>query len=240
MTSSGWTSTPKDVGTEPYRHIFVIFGVLAFFHIPHDEKRRKNGAMASANNTVGILLAAGAGSRFGGENHKLHADIGGIQIWEHSLRQLIAADIGPTIVVTGAIALDFANYEVHEVHNHQWSEGQSTSLRAAIDVADQFDAEAAIVGLADQPDITTEAWIKLAHSTSSLATALYDNTPGHPVRIVSTLWPELPESGDFGARALLSKYERHVERIPCSGSPFDIDTTKDLDEWLKQSPTNSP
>ncbi len=196
--------------------------------------------MSPASKIVGILLAAGAGSRFGGERHKLQAEIKGTQVWEVSLAKLIAANIGPTIVVTGAVALDLSQYSVREVANHRWAEGQATSLRAAIDVARELNAEAAIVGLADQPGITTEAWTKLAQSSSAIATASYGNTPGHPVRIAASLWPELPETGDFGARALLSKYEHHVERIPCSGSPFDIDTTKDLDEWLKQLPTSSP
>jgi len=224
----------------PYRHIFVIFSASLDPAPLITRKGVRMEAMASVGNTVGILLAAGAGSRFSGETHKLHANIGGISVWEHSLNELIAADIGPTIVVTGAVVLDLANYKVLEAHNHRWSEGQSTSLRAAIDVAAQFDPEAAIIGLADQPGITTEAWIKLARSTATLATAIYDDSPGHPVRIAASLWPELPESGDFGARALLRKYEDHVERIPCSGSAFDIDTTKDLDQWLKQSPTSSP
>lgn len=196
--------------------------------------------MTSVSPSVGILLAAGAGSRYTGESHKLHADIGGIPVWEHALTQLIAANIGPTIVVTGAVTLDLADHDIYEVHNPRWDEGQSTSLRAAIDIATQLNVDAAVIGLADQPGITSEAWSKLAQSTSTIATALYHDTPGHPVRIASSLWPELPDSGDFGARALLRKYEHHVERIPCSGSPFDIDTTKDLDEWLKQSPTSSP
>jgi CTP:molybdopterin cytidylyltransferase MocA len=198
------------------------------------------GSMTSEENTVGILLAAGAGSRFTGSHHKLLSNIGGTPIWEHSLEQLIAANIRQTIIVTGAIPLHLEFENVYEVHNPSWSEGQSTSLRAGIRFAEELDAKVAIIGLADQPGITTEAWRNLARSSSLLATATYHGTPGHPVRIAAELWDELPTAGDFGARALLRKYEHHVERIPCSGSPFDIDTTKDLDEWLKQSPTSSP
>lgn len=196
--------------------------------------------MTSEKRTVGILLAAGAGSRFTGNHHKLLSEIDGTPIWKHSLGQLVAAEIGPTIIVTGAAELHLDVDNVHEVHNPSWAEGQSTSLHAGIRFAEELGADAAIIGLADQPGITTEAWRKLAQSSSSLATATYNGDPGHPVRIAAELWNELPNSGDFGARALLRKYEHHVERIPCSGSPFDIDTTKDLDEWLKQSPTSSP
>lgn len=198
------------------------------------------GLMTSEKRTVGILLAAGAGSRFTGNHHKLLSEIDGTPIWKHSLGQLVTAEIGPTIIVTGAAPLHVEIDNVHEVHNPSWAEGQSTSLHAGIRFAEELGADAAIIGLADQPGITTEAWRNLAQSSSSLATATYNGNPGHPVRIAAELWSELPNSGDFGARALLRKYEHHVERIPCSGSPFDIDTTKDLDEWLKQSPTSSP
>jgi len=112
--------------------------------------------------------------------------------------------------------------------------GETTTWTISTSVA------ATVIGLADQPGISPEAWQRVATADAVIATASYDGEPGHPVRIDASLWPQLPETGDFGARALLRKYEHLVERIPCSGSPFDIDTTKDLDEWLKQSPTSSP
>ena len=55
--------------------------------------------------------------RFTANEHKLHATIGGLAVWQHSLQQLLAAHIGPTIVVTGATPLELDPYEVHEVHN---------------------------------------------------------------------------------------------------------------------------
>ena len=190
--------------------------------------------------TVGILLAAGAGTRFTANEHKLHATIEGVAVWKHSLQQLLAAHIGPTIVVTGATPLELDPYEVHEAHNPDWAQGQATSLLAGITFAQRHQAAAAVIGLADQPGISPEAWQRVATTDAIIATASYDGEPGHPVKIDASLWPQLPETGDFGARALLRKYEHLVERIPCSGSPFDIDTTKDLDQWLKQSPTSSP
>ncbi|MAN32924.1 MAG: molybdopterin-guanine dinucleotide biosynthesis protein A [Acidimicrobiaceae bacterium] len=203
-------------------------------------KTRKNGLVTFEGATVGILLAAGAGTRFTADEHKLHATIGGVAIWKHSLQQLLAAHIGPTIVVTGATPLELHPYEVHEVHNPDWAQGQATSLLAGVTFAQHHQAAATVIGLADQPGISPEAWQRLANADAIIATASYDGEPGHPVRIDASLWPQLPETGDFGARALLRKYEHLVKRIPCEGSPFDIDTTKDLDEWLKQSPTSSP
>ena len=203
-------------------------------------KTRKNGGVTFEGATVGILLAAGAGTRFTADEHKLHASIGGTAVWKRSLQQLLAAQIGPTIVVTGATSLGLRPYGVHEVHNPDWAQGQATSLFAGITFAKHHRATAAVIGLADQPGISPEAWQRVATTDAIIATASYDGEPGHPVRVDASLWPQLPQTGDFGARALLRKYEYLVERIPCPGSPFDIDTTKDLDEWLKQSPTSSP
>ena len=219
-----------------FRNIFSQSCLLA----TNTLQTRKNGYVTFEGATVGILLAAGAGTRFTADEHKLHATIGGVAIWKHSLQQLLAAHIGPTIVVTGATPLELHPYEVHEVHNPDWAQGQATSLRAGVTFAQHHQAAATVIGLADQPGISPEAWQRVATADAVIATASYDGEPGHPVRIDASLWPQLPETGDFGARALLRKYEHLVKRIPCEGSPFDIDTTKDLDEWLKQSPTSSP
>ena len=56
-----------------------------------------------------ILLAAGAGSRFGGTRHKLSANLPArgpdpaSSVIERSLAHVVAAAIGPVIVVTGAV-----------------------------------------------------------------------------------------------------------------------------------------
>ena len=78
--------------------------------------------------------AAGAGTRFTANEHKLHADRRGSGPATLS-PQLLAAHIGPTIVVTGATPLKLDPYEVHEAHNPDWAHGQATSLLAGITFA---------------------------------------------------------------------------------------------------------
>ena len=190
-----------------------------------------------------VLLGAGAGSRFTGNSHKLLADLGGEPLYRHALRHAVDADIGPVVLVTGAVTLpipaEFA-HRVTTVHNPSWHQGQSTSLRIGIEVARRLGATAVVVGLADQPGVSPESWRRLAASDAGLAVATYGDRRGHPVRIGARHWDELPDRGDIGARDLLSVHSDDVERIPCPGTATDIDTAEDLATWLRRSPTNSP
>ena len=51
---------------------------------------------------IAVVLAAGSGSRFDGEGHKLTAELDGVPIADRAVGAALAADIGPVIVVTGA------------------------------------------------------------------------------------------------------------------------------------------
>ncbi|MDA3014457.1 MAG: nucleotidyltransferase family protein [Actinomycetota bacterium] len=190
-----------------------------------------------------VLLAAGAGSRFEGPSHKLLADVHGQPVWKHALDAVLASEIELVVVVTGAGQLpdlEPIDPRVTSVHNPAWTSGQASSLRVGIETAAKLGADSVVIGLADQPGVTPDAWDRIARSRSPLAVALYGEHRGHPVLITSEYWAELPHAGDLGARDILSKHVDSVEAIPCNGSPDDIDTEKDLQRWLRRSPTNSP
>lgn len=190
-----------------------------------------------------VLLGAGAGSRFAGDAHKLLADLHGTPLYRHALRHVVEADIGPVVLVTGAVELpvpvEYAD-RVTAVHNPSWQQGQSTSLRVGIEEARRLGATVVVVGLADQPGVSPSAWRRLADAGADLAVATYGDRRGHPVRIGARHWDELPDRGDIGARDLLSVHSDDVEQIPCPGTATDIDTAEDLATWLRRSPTNSP
>lgn len=194
--------------------------------------------------TVIVLLAAGAGSRFRGPDHKLTATIGGRSVVDRALASARAAGVGPIVVVTGPVDLASAvgadDDGVEFVRNEQWASGQSSSLAAGIRRADQLGAIAVVVGLADQPFIDPRAWRLLADATAPIAVATYDGARRNPVRLDRSIWPLLPSSGDEGARSLIRLRPDLVQEVPCPGSPADIDTLEDLRTWQSKSSTNSP
>ena len=171
-----------------------------------------------------ILLAAGAGTRFRGKNHKLLTNIeisdeNGIRtIFEHALAHALEAAIGPVIVVTFC-------------HNEQWAEGQSTSVQAGIDVARDLGCNRVVFGLADQPFISPDAWRKVAAGPGSITVATYQGLRRNPVAVDASVWPLLPTEGDEGARTLMQVRPDLVREVACLGSPADIDTEEDLRRW---------
>ncbi len=197
-------------------------------------------AGATRPERVIVLLAAGGGSRFRGDGHKLSAKISGTDdddartVIERALDSALAAGVGPVLVVTGA-ATDVIPARllraVTVCHNEHWYEGQITSLRTGIEAARSLGAAAVVVGLADQPFIAPSAWQAVAAASGPIAVATYEGRRANPVKLDAEIWDLLPTSGDEGARALMRVRPELVREVACTGSPADIDTTEDLRRW---------
>lgn len=180
--------------------------------------------------TAAILLAAGLGSRFLGPVPKLRADVLGRPVLSWSLDAVMAAGFDDVIVVTGADAFeDLLPESVLRVHNARWQEGQATSLQAGIDMARSLGHDAAVVGLADQPLVGTRTWRDLRQTEShAIATATYAGSRRPPTRLAKSVWAELPNEGDFGARVLFERNPELVIDVPSAGDPADVDTESAL------------
>ena len=198
----------------------------------------------TGSSAVAVLLAGGAGSRFADVRHKLLAELDSKNntVIAQSLRHLIQAQIGSILVITGAltrfdlaahptVAACLADPNVTTHHNPMWADGQSTSVRVAIDAAQQIGADAVVIGLADQPFITPEAWRTVAAGLGPITVATYDGQRGNPVRLHADVWDQLPHDGDVGARSLMQRHPELVTEVSCSGSSADIDTLEDLHRW---------
>ncbi len=149
-----------------------------------------------------------------------------------AVQAAVDADIGPTLVVSGAADLSGLLPEgVRLITNERWSDGQATSLQAALSAAREEGLGAVVVGLGDQPLITAEAWRALAASSAPIAVATYDGIRRNPVRLSAEVWDLLPSAGDEGARAVFRHRPDLVEEVPCVGEPVDIDTREDLCKW---------
>jgi len=182
---------------------------------------------------VAALLAAGAGTRFEGSDHKLLATLRGRPVREWALHQVQAAGFDHVIVVTGSADLPWPAYAVVR-HNDAWATGQASSVQVAVQAARELGARAVTIGLADQPFVTAAAWRAVADAPAEarIVVATYDGVPGpNPVRLHRDVWPLLPTAGDEGARRLICAHPEWVYPVACVGSVADIDTLEDLDRW---------
>jgi CTP:molybdopterin cytidylyltransferase MocA len=180
-----------------------------------------------------VLLAAGAGSRFSGPRHKLLTPLGDRPLYTWALDAALEAGLDETVVVTGSAALELPPGVV-EVHNDRWAEGQATSLAVAVAHAVDAGHDAIVVGLADQPSVTPQAWRQVAAASDAgrpIAVATYGGRRGNPVRLGRRVWSLLPTEGDEGARTVIRGRGDLVVEVPCDGDPTDIDTVEDLRRW---------
>lgn len=161
---------------------------------------------------VGIVLAAGGGTRMGTPK-ALVSDADGAWL-PRAVRLLAGAGCDPVIAVLGAEApsarallADLPAVEV--VVAEDWQSGMSASVAAAIRAAQGTAARAALITLVDLPALRPAAVARVVEvvgaGTGSLGRATYDGIPGHPVLLGRDHWAELLPllAADTGARDYL-------------------------------------
>ena len=182
----------------------------------------------------GVLLAAGAGSRFAaaGGGVKVLAPVDGRPLVDWALAALAAAPLGDRVIVLGAHGDEvLAAVDLHgarHVRNAHWERGMASSLRAGLEALDPA-CTAAVVVLGDGPALAAEAIRRVAvaaEGAEGLVSARYGDRNGHPVAIPRALWAELPFEGEQGARVLGTP----AVVVDCSDlpAPGDADTPADL------------
>lgn len=181
-----------------------------------------------------IILAAGAGRRFGGP--KQLALLGGRPLLEYALAAATRPE-AETIVVLGAAAekiergVELGGARV--VRCLDWERGQGASLRAGLAALGE-DVAAALVTLGDEPFVPPAASRRLLAARRPGTVALratYSGRPGHPVLIERSLFGPLIAAPP-GARPADLLHEAGVRAIECGdlGEPADVDTPEQLAE----------
>jgi molybdenum cofactor cytidylyltransferase len=191
----------------------------------------------------GLVLAAGAGSRFGGR--KQLAELDGRPLLEHALRAMTAAPVGRVVVVLGALVEEVtATVDLHGAEPcpcERWDEGQAASL--ACGLAELADCEAVVVTLGDQPRMSPDAIRRVIGARGNGAAAVratYRGVPGHPVLLERDLFESFRDvTGDHGARNLLLSVQ--VREVPCEdlGGGEDVDTPAELDALRAGGPVTA-
>ena len=163
---------------------------------------------------AGVVLAAGAASRFGEPKQRL--------LLPRVLARLAEASLGEIVVVSGAHELDPGAARL--VACPEWERGPGASLRCGL-AALSWDTEAAVVCLADGPNVAPAAVERVVDAWQAkdgdVVAASYGGNRGHPVVLGRSAWASVP---DEGMRALPATL------VPCDdlGSPGDVDSPRDL------------
>lgn len=175
-----------------------------------------------SDTAAGVLLAAGAGTRFG--MPKVRAAQGRWLISAvHALHRGGCDDV---VVVLGAAIVELPA-PARAVIAGDWSDGLSASVRAGLSAVD---ADYAVLHTVDTPDVGADVVRRVLDaarsSSSGLARAHYADVPGHPVVVARRHWSELLRRlhGDEGARAFLTA-RNDVVAVDCA----DLATGRDID-----------
>lgn len=181
-----------------------------------------------------VLLAAGAGSRFGGDK-LVHPLEDGVAIAAHAARNLLAVTPDVVAVVRWG---DFPLYEMLEQEGCQVTmfQGAARGMGATLahGVGQARGADGWVIALADMPRIapaTVRAVMAALEEGALIAAPVHKGERGHPVGFGAALRGELLAlDGDQGARAVVERHREAVKLVECNdaGIFYDVDRKSDL------------
>jgi molybdenum cofactor cytidylyltransferase len=180
-----------------------------------------------------VVLAAGQSTRMG--SNKLLKMVGGKPMVRHVAEAALASRAGPVFVVVGHqasdVSLALAGLNVTFVHNPDYAQGLSSSLKTGIAAVPDTSA-GALVLLGDMPRITPEIINRLviALDTNGTASAVVPTVAGqrgNPILLGRALFPQVADlNGDIGARRLIDQSADKIVEIPIDDAAvlLDVDT----------------
>lgn len=185
-------------------------------------------------NIVAVLLAAGSGSRFGGDK-LLHPLADGVAIAAHAARNLLA--VLPDVVAVVRWG-DFPLNDLLEQEGCQCTmfQGAARGMGASLahGVAQAREADGWVIALADMPNVrpeTIRSIVAALEGGAPIAAPTHNGKRGHPVGFGASLRHELLAlDGDEGARAVVERHRGEVKLVACDdpGTLIDIDQRDDL------------
>ena len=198
----------------PAGHAESAGGAMSGASSPADVPRGQTPGRGRSGQVAAVVLAAGAATRFGEPKQWL--------LLPSVLARLRAAAVEEVVVAEGAYPLEAEGVRV--VPCPDWELGPGASLRCALGALGP-DVEAAVVVLADGPDLAPEAVDRVVaawrENGAPLVAASYGGDRGHPLVVARELWDAVPDEGLRAFDPLL---------VPCDdlGAPGDVDRPEDL------------
>jgi len=199
---------------------------------------REEPATETKKNVAAVVLAAGRSSRMEGRN-KLLEEFKDKPLVRSAVEAALGSHASPVIVVTGkdadAIRQALRGLDVRFVHNAEYAEGLSSSLKAGIRSVPEASA-GAIICLGDMPKVSSALIDRLISGFAPergamIVAPVKDGQRGNPVLWARRFFPELMKlEGDMGARKLANFYDEGLREIEVAddGAFADIDTPEAL------------
>lgn len=185
-----------------------------------------------------IVLAGGAGSRFGGG--KLTANLAGKPVLSWVLRKINSTSLYPRVVVSGdneGVRELAESFGFHCVKNDQWATGMSSSLKKGLSWINSSCAEGKIQGvlimLGDMPIIQRKTiqqiLATLERQNPQVAYPVFQRRRGHPVYFSKECFPALlTVKGDSAGRSIIDQFKHVAIKTDDQGILLDIDFRNDL------------
>jgi CTP:molybdopterin cytidylyltransferase MocA len=148
---------------------------------------------------------------------------------EEVLQRVRASSLEDVVVVSGAHEIKTG---ARVVHCPEWQLGPGASLRCGLRSL-PAEAQAAVVLLADGPDVAPEAIDRVLEvwreSGAEVVAATYGGQRLHPLLLARPVWERVPDKGARELPALL---------VPCDDlpPPGDVDFADDLPERFRPPP----
>ncbi|MBU0807632.1 MAG: nucleotidyltransferase family protein [Gammaproteobacteria bacterium] len=183
---------------------------------------------------IGLVLAAGAGQRFGSDKRRAQLADGNSLLRATVLRaQEAFSDV--RVVITAeddaqALAIPSGVQLVRTAHAKQ---GMGSSLAAGIQSLANTQATAVAVLLGDMPwiSVATLQQLRAQADAEHIVVAYCEGQRGHPVLFGRRFWPQLMQlQGENGAKGLIATHAQQVITVTLTDSGIlrDVDTPAEL------------
>ena len=162
---------------------------------------------------------------------------------QRAIETAIASVCEPVVVVLGgnaeAIEPTIKNYDINIIHNPEWNEGMSSSIRTGLSglLKIEPNIQSVILMLCDQPFTDTYLLnhLIMANGEQGITACSYNNTTGPPVLFDVVYFKDLLSlKGTEGAKKVIHKYPDKVIEILFPHGSVDIDTIEDFEKLNRE------